>query len=174
MIANKQLLRAWSQGTFLVLCLVLVSCGSNSDNSHTTATTYVSPPPHQVLTVVYKAPMEPEQRSSPDALDLGANPTKPLLLFHLENKKVFHPGEDVPIDFSIANAKLKGDGGEYRARYIVDDEEMKWVDKAESFWLAGWTPGKHTIRLELIGPDGWPYRNGPYNVVTREIEVRKE
>ena len=39
--------------------------------------------------------------------------------------------------------------------------------------LTGWTPGKHTIRIELVGPDGWPYRNGDYNVVTRDLTVIK-
>ena len=77
------------------------------------------------------------------------------------------------IDFSLANAKLKGDGGDYRVRYIVDDEEMQWIDAHEELALTGWTLGKHTIRIELIGPDGWPYHNGDYNVVTRELTVVK-
>ena len=98
---------------------------------------------------------------------------QPLLIFNLPNGKTFHEGEEVAIDFSLANAKLKGDGGEYRVRYIVDDDEMKWIDRWEQIVLTGWTPGKHTIRLELIGPDGWPYRNGDYNVVTRELTVVK-
>jgi len=98
---------------------------------------------------------------------------QPLLIFNLPNGKTFHEGEEVAIDFSLANAKLKGDGGEYRVRYIVDDDEMKWIDRWEQIVLTGWTPGKHTIRLELIGPDGWPYRNGDYNVVTRDLTVTK-
>jgi len=71
------------------------------------------------------------------------------------------------------NAKLKAEGGEFRVRYIVDDDEMKWLDTAGSFWLAGWTPGKHTLRFELIGPDGWPYKNGDGAIITREIIVRQ-
>ena len=98
---------------------------------------------------------------------------QPLLIFNLPNGKTFHEGEEVAIDFSLANAKLKDDGGEYRVRYIVDDDEMKWIDRWEQIVLTGWTPGKHTIRLELIGPDGWPYRNGDYNVVTRDLTVTK-
>jgi hypothetical protein len=50
---------------------------------------------------------------------------------------------------------------------------MKWIDRWEEIVLTGWIPGKHTIRLELVGPDGWPYRNGDYNIVTREITVVK-
>jgi hypothetical protein len=68
---------------------------------------------------------------------------------------------------------LKGDGGDYRVRYIVDDGEMQWIDKWEQVVLTGWTPGSHTIRLELVGPDGWPYRNGKQNVVTRELTITK-
>jgi hypothetical protein len=106
---------------------------------------------------------------APASLAGAANATGPSLEFSLENNQTFRIGEDVPIEFFVSHAKLRGDGGDFRVRYIVDDDEMKWVDKAEPFWLSGWTPGKHTIRLELIGPDGWPYRN---NVVTREIEVK--
>lgn len=78
-------------------------------------------------------------------------------------------GEEVPIEFSVLNAKLKADGGEFRVRYIIDDDEMQWLDSAQPFWLSGWTIGKHTVRVELIGPDGWPYKNGNANIVTREI-----
>ena len=78
------------------------------------------------------------------------------------------------IDFSLANVKLRGDGGDYRVRYGVDDDDMQWVDRWEQVVLTGWIAGKHTIRVELVGPDGWPYRNGDYNVVTREITITRE
>jgi hypothetical protein len=111
--------------------------------------------------------------AKPDEPKLRVDPSKPLLIFNLQNGKTFREGEEVVIDFSLANAKLKGDGGEYRVRYIVDDDDMKWIDRWEEIVLTGWIPGKHTIRLELVGPDGWPYRNGDYNIVTREITVVK-
>ena len=111
--------------------------------------------------------------AQPDDPNKQVDPKKPLLIFNLPNGKTFREGEEVVIDFSLANAKLKGDGGDYRVRYIVDDEEMQWIDRWEQVVLTGWTPGKHTIRLELVGPDGWPYRNGDYNVVTRELTVTK-
>ena len=148
--------------------MVITGC-SNNDNSHTTATTFVSPPPVQVLTVVHK-PVTPPGTTNQQP-DPTAAPTKPLLIFHLENGKKFRVGEEVPIQFSVMNAKLKGEGGDFRVRYIADDDEMKWLDTAEPFWLSGWTPGKHTVRIELIGPDGWPYKNGNANIVTREIIV---
>lgn len=100
--------------------------------------------------------------------------TQPLMIFNFAETKDTYP-RDLPIviDFSLANAKLKGDGGQFRVRYIIDDEDMRWIDHWESLWVTGWTPGKHTIRLELIGPDGWPYRNGDYNIETRNIEFIK-
>jgi hypothetical protein len=146
----------------VVVVLVSSACSGNGDGSHTTATTFVSPPPRQVL----KAEFRPVKQVS--ALPDDVETKEPLLIFNLSDGKTFREGEEVAIDFSLANAKLKGDGGDYRIRYIVDDDDMKWIDRSEQVVLTGWIPGKHTIRLELIGPDGWPYRN---NNETREITV---
>src|SRR5258705_7778932 len=154
------------------LLLSLVSACSSNDNAHTTATTVVPPPQRQLLRAV-RIPGE-SVPAKPDNPNLQVDPNKPLLVFNLPNGKTFREGEEVVIDFSLANAKLKGDGGEYRVRYIVDDDEMQWIDRWEKVVLSGWIPGKHTVRLELIGPDGWPYRNGDYNVVTREVSVLKQ
>jgi len=158
---------------FIITLIAVVSfaCSGNNDNAHTTATTFVPPPPRQVLHVETRATKQvPAQFDDPK---LKVEPAKPLLIFNLPDGKTFREGEEVVIDFSLANAKLKGDGGDYRVRYIVDDEEMQWIDRWEQIVLTGWTPGKHTIRLELVGPDGWPYHNGDYNIVTRELTVVK-
>ena len=154
-----------------LVALVSVACSGNTDNAHTTATTFVPPPPRQMLKVETRAAKQ--ETAKPDDPKLKVDPAKPLLIFNLTNGKTCREGEGVAIDFSLANAKLKGDGGDYRVRYIVDDEEMQWIDRWEQIVLTGWTPGKHTIRIELVGPDGWPYRNGDYNIVTRELTVVK-
>ena len=156
----------------LAFALVLASsaCSAN-ENAHTTATTFVKPPPSQVLRA--ESRQAKPAPAKPDDPKLKVDPSKPLLIFNLPNGKTFREGEEVVIDFSLANAKLEGDGGEYRIRYIVDDDDMKWIDRWEEIVLTGWIAGKHTIRLELIGPDGWPYRNGNYNIVTREITIVK-
>jgi hypothetical protein len=145
--------------------LACAACSRDNENSHTTATTFVSPPPRQVL----------RAESRPGKLPILEHPTvpldgKPSLEFYLPDRETFREGEEVVIAFSLGNAKLKGDGGDFRVRYIVDDDEMKWIDRWEQVVLTGWTPGKHTIRLELVGPDGWPLRD---NIVTREITVVK-
>jgi len=154
--------------------LVLTSCSSNNDNAHTTATTIVPPPVRQQLRVSTRPASQTPAAAVPAKAgreDPAFNPRNPFLVFNLPNGKTFGANEPVVIDFSLANAKLKGDGGEYRVRYIVDDEEMQWIDASEQVVLTGWTPGKHTIRLELVGPDGWPYKNGDHNIVTREFTV---
>jgi hypothetical protein len=74
----------------------------------------------------------------------------------------------IMIDFWLVNAKLKGDGGEHRVRYFIDDDDARYIDKWEPIWLSGWTPGKHSVRLELLGADQYPVPNG---ITTREITV---
>ena len=155
----------------ILLTFLLASCSAGNDNAHTTATTVVPPPAQQVLRIETR-PAE-KVPAKPDDPNLKVDSTKPLMIFNLPDGKTFRTSEEVVIDFSLANAKLKGDGGDHRVRYIVDDEEMRWIDRWEQVVLTGWLVGKHTIRLELVGPDGWPYRNGDYNVVTREITVVK-
>ncbi len=100
--------------------------------------------------------------------------TKPLLTY--SRPKGEYKGADadpIMIDFWLTNAKLKGDGGEYRVRYIIDDDDPRYIDKWEPIWLSGWLSGKHTVRLELLGKDEMPIENGGYNTTTREITVVK-
>ena len=167
--------------SLLTLSLLFLSaCGGAKEDAHTTATTYVEPPPRQVLTVVpaptKQSPADsgaPVKVISPSGNEqyLDVDPTKPLLVLNAPKEKVFRLGEVIVIDFVVHNAKLRADGGDFRLRYIVDDEDAQWIDSPQHFGLSGWVPGKHTIRLELIGPDGWPYRNGNQNIVMREINV---
>jgi hypothetical protein len=160
-------MRTFVNAIFVSALLVLTGCSGNNDNAHTTATTIVPPPVRQRLRVEFRPAANVEAKIEGSK---RVDPNKPLLVFNLPNGKTFRQDEPVAIDFSLANAKLKGDGGEYRVRYIVDDEEMQWIDRAEQVVLSGWTPGNHTIRLELVGPDGWPVQD---QVMTRELTVTK-
>src|SRR6185295_9318901 len=86
------------------------------------------------------------------------DPKKPMLLY---NRPLERGSEEpIMIDFWLANAKLKGDGGEHRIRLFIDDDDAKYIDKWEPVWLKGWTNGKHTVRLELLGADQYPVPNG--------------
>lgn len=103
-----------------------------------------------------------------------ADPAKPLLTY--SRPKGEYKGTDadpIMIDFWLKNAKLKGDGGEYRVRYIVDDDDPRFLEKWEPIWLSGWLAGKHTVRLELLDQKDMPVANGSYNTTTREITVVK-
>ena len=156
-----------------IITLLSFGCSGNSDNAHTTATTFVSPPPRQVLHIETRPSRKVPVKS--DNLFKRVDPTQPLMTFNDSSGGDVQYSVQVPfvIDFSLANAQLKGDGGQFRVRYIVDDEDMRWVDRWEQIVLTGFTPGVHKIRLELIGPDGWPYRNGDYNIETRKFEFTK-
>ncbi|MGB7923975.1 MAG: hypothetical protein WCF57_12080 [Pyrinomonadaceae bacterium] len=104
----------------------------------------------------------------------NVDPKKPLLTY--SRPKGEYKGADadaIMIDFWLTNAKLQGDGGEYRVRYSVDGGETKFIEKWEPIWLAGWTAGKHNVKLELVGKDGNPVDNGGFNMTTREITVTK-
>ena len=110
------------------------------------------------------------QNSTAGAVDAA----KPLLTYS-RPKGEYKGAESDPvmIDFWLANAKLKDDGGTYRVRYKVDGGEAKYIDKWSTIWLSGWTTGKHTIKLELVDEAGVLVDNGGYNSTTREITVTK-
>lgn len=101
-------------------------------------------------------------------------PTKPLLTYS-RPKGEYKAAESDPImiDFWLENAKLTGDGGQYRVRCTIDGGQPKYIDKWAPTWLSGWTAGKHTIKLELVDESGKLVDNGGYNSTTREITVTK-
>ncbi len=100
--------------------------------------------------------------------------TKPLLTY--SRPKGEYKGADaeaIMIDFWLTNAKLSGDGGEYKVRYSINGGEPKMLEKWEPIWLKGWSEGKNSIKLELVDKDGKLVENGGYNSTTREITVSK-
>jgi hypothetical protein len=100
--------------------------------------------------------------------------TKPLLTYSRPKGEYKNADADIiMIDFWLTNAKLQGEGGDYRVRYSVDGTEAKYIDKWEPIWLTGWTPGKHTVKLELVDRNGNPIDNGGYNTTSRDITVTK-
>jgi hypothetical protein len=115
-------------------------------------------------------PREGKAMPASQAGDVKRN--RPLLTY--SRPKGEYKGADadaIMIDFWLTNAKLAGDGGQYRVRYSVDGGEAKMIEKWEPIWLSGWSAGKHTVKLELVGKDGKPVENGGYNTTSREISV---
>ena len=118
------------------------------------------------------APREGKEMAASTAGEIEA--AKPLLTY--SRPKGEYKGADadaIMIDFWLRNAKLQGEGGEYRVRYAVDGGEAKFIDKWEPIWLTGWATGKHTVKLELVDKAGSPVENGGYNTTTREITVTR-
>ncbi|HEY0659350.1 MAG TPA: hypothetical protein VGD05_12785 [Pyrinomonadaceae bacterium] len=111
------------------------------------------------------------QQSKAGAVDVS----KPLLTF--SRPKGEYKGADadaIMIDFWLSNARLVGDGGEYRVRYSIDNGEAKYVERWQPIWISGWTNGKHSVKVELVDKSGAVVDNGGYNSTTREITVVKD
>ncbi|MET0649701.1 MAG: hypothetical protein ABW208_24065 [Pyrinomonadaceae bacterium] len=116
----------------------------------------------------------PEGKDMPPSTAGAVDRAKPLLTY--SRPKGEYKGADadpIMIDFWLSNAKLQGDGGEYRVRYSVDGAAPQFIDKWEPIWLAGWTAGKHTVKLELVDKAGNVVDNGGYNSTSRDITVVK-
>jgi hypothetical protein len=139
---------------------------ADNANAKTAASPSASPSASPASTVEGKD-MQPSTAGSVDR-------TKPLLTY--SRPKGEYKGADadaIMIDFWLANAKLQGDGGEYRVRYSVDGGAPQFLDRWEPIWLAGWTAGKHTVRVELLDKSGNVVENGGYNSTSRDITVVK-
>lgn len=116
----------------------------------------------------------PEGKDMQSSTAGAVDAKKPLLTY--SRPKGEYKGADteaIMIDFWLANAKLTGDGGEYKVRYSVDGGAPKMLEKWQPIWLTGWTDGKHKIKLELIDANGNVVENGGYNSTEREITVAK-
>ena len=116
----------------------------------------------------------PEGKDMANSKAGAVDTTKPLLTY--SRPKGEYKGADaeaIMIDFWLSNAKLQGDGGEYRVRYSVDGGEAKYIDRWQPIWLTGWTNGKHYIKVELVDKSGNLIDSGGYDPTTREITVAK-
>ena len=119
-------------------------------------------------------PQPPEGKDMKESTAGAIDAAKPLLTY--SRPKAEYKGVEadaIMIDFWLANAKLTGEGGEYRVRYSIDGGEAKFIDKWAPLWLSGWTAGTHSIKLELVDKSGSLVDNGGYNSTTREITVVK-
>lgn len=95
----------------------------------------------------------------------------PLLTY--SRPKGEYAGEDatrILLDFYISNAELGPDKHKVVATIdgTVTDTLTEWVP----YFIEGLTTGEHTVKLQLIGPDGQPVA-GAWNVVERRISVQR-
>ncbi len=134
------------------------NAGNAPANSNTNANPSVTPEGKEMA------------NSTAGAVDLS----KPLLTYSRPKGEYSGDFADpIMIDFWLSNAKLVGDGGEYRVKYSVDGGAPKYIDKWSPIWLSGFNDGKHTVKAELVDKSDNLVENGGYNSTTREITVAK-
>jgi len=168
-----------NEGAFQTIEFTVKGAGDASKptttrDGHTMASPMKSPAAKSESTAVASSTQEREGKDMAKTNAGDVDPSKPLLTY--SRPKGEYKGEDadpIMIDFWVANAKLQGDGGEYRVRYSIDESEAKFLDKWEPIWLSGWTDGKHTVKLELVDKDGNVEDNGGYNSNNRDITIVK-
>ncbi len=116
----------------------------------------------------------PEGKDMKESTAGAVDAAKPLLTYSRPKGDYNNAdAENIMIDFWLLNAKLQGDGGEYRVKYSVDGGEAKFLEKWQPIWLIGWANGKHTVKLELVDKAGNLVDNGGYNSTTRDFNVAK-
>jgi len=117
-------------------------------------------------------PSEGKDMQPSNAVDV--DPSRPLLTFSRpkgEYKGI--EGEAVMIDFWLANAKLVGDGGEFRVQYRINDGAPRLKENWSPLWIAGLPVGKHKVELMLVDGNGNFVDNGGYNRTVREFTISK-
>ncbi|MBF5060163.1 hypothetical protein [Candidatus Neptunochlamydia vexilliferae] len=72
------------------------------------------------------------------------------------------------LDFLLSNCDLSSDG--YKVRLTVDEQEIQLLTDYVPYYLYGLSPGKHTIKLELLDKNG-ALVPGFFNVTEREITI---
>ena len=154
-------------GAFQMVKFTVANGGANAAQPTTTNA-------NQMMSNANTTAPTPEGKEMKDSTGGNVDETKPLLTY--SRPKGEYKGADadaIMLDFWLSNAKLQGDGGDYRVSYSVDGGEAKFIDKWSPIWLSGWSNGTHSVKLELVGKDGSAVDNGGYNTTTREFTVAK-
>ncbi len=161
-----------TEGAFQIVKFKVANGGANANQPTTTNSGQQMS--NAAANTNANASATPEGKEMANSTAGAVDKTKPLLTY--SRPKGEYKGTDadaIMIDFWLANAKLTGDGGEYRVRYSIDGGEPKFIDKWQPIWLSGWTNGKHSVKVELVDKNGNLVDNGGYNSTTREITVAK-
>jgi len=97
------------------------------------------------------------------------DPAGPLLTY--SRPKGDYSGADakrVLLDFFLSNVELGP--GKYKVVASVDGQVKDTLTEWIPYYIEGLADGSHTIRLELLGPDG-KVVPGAYNTAEREIRI---
>jgi len=149
--------------TLAACALLIASCGGNSDNASTTATSSVTPPPTQTLTLV------PRPQKILDLMKARGeqDEAKPVL-------KIVSPAKDAVINGSKVEVKLdlSGDlkgymphkdpatGKGNHIHVILDNQPYEaYYELGQPFELRNVSEGKHTLRVFASRPWHESYKN---------------
>jgi hypothetical protein len=108
-----------------------------------------------------------KSKTGTPALDSSA----PMLTY--SRPKGEYKGADanrILLDFYITNAELGAD--KHKVVATIDGTTTDTLTEWIPYFIEGLTDGEHTVRLELIGPDGSPVP-GPFNTTERKITVTR-
>jgi hypothetical protein len=78
----------------------------------------------------------------------------------------------VLLDFYLANAQLGPT--QYKVVASIDGKAVDTLTEWVPYYIEGLSPGAHTVKLELIGPDGKLVENGPFNSAEGKINLLPE
>lgn len=95
------------------------------------------------------------------------------LLTYSRPKGDYKPEEAqrILLDFYLSNAELGAD--KYKVVASIDGQVKDTLTEWIPYYIEGLGAGEHTIKLELIGPDG-KVVPGPFNTAERKIKVLGE
>ena len=101
--------------------------------------------------------------------DLNIDLQKPYLTYNEpQGRYPSGSGDPILLDFLLSNCELSQDG--YKVRLTVDKEVISTLTKYTLYLLYGLSPGKHTVKLELLDKDN-KIVPGFFNVTQREVEI---
>jgi hypothetical protein len=92
------------------------------------------------------------------------------LLTYSRPKGTYAAGEDsnVLLDFYVSNAML--DSNKYKVKVWIDTTAMPDIVKWQPYYITGLAKGEHTVKLQLIAPDGGVVP-GTYNSPSGKITI---
>ncbi|MBI5272651.1 MAG: hypothetical protein HY861_01540 [Chlamydiia bacterium] len=96
--------------------------------------------------------------------------SKPYLTYNEPSETTpLRLGQPILLDFLVTNCELTSDG--YKVRLTIDGKINRMLTTWQPYYLYGLSRGKHSIRIELLNPQG-NVVGGPFNDVERTIMVR--
>lgn len=95
--------------------------------------------------------------------------SKPYITYNEPSDQLYlTKDKPVLLDFYVTNTELSADG--YKVLLTIDGREKRTLTSWQPYYIYGLKKGKHTVRLELVNPQG-AVVSGPFNVAERTITV---